>query len=85
MITKKVKVIQHIIVTIDDTKFDENLMKEFWEGFYYFLNFDDHIEHLAQLNARGIVDEFSFIEGYGQAKEMGIQFDNDGMEIEIED
>lgn len=86
MITKTVAVTQYVEVTIDETKFDEAFMEEFRDSFYKtFDTTDKHIEHLAQLHARGIVDNLDFIEGYGPAKDMGIKFDIDDTEIEIVD
>lgn len=71
--TKTVAVTQIIEVTIDESKFDKKFLDEFKTSFYNF-NLNDHIRHLAQLHARGLVDNKSFIEGYGPAKEMGIGF-----------
>jgi hypothetical protein len=59
---------------IDKSKFDEAFMKEFREGFYDFDTLDEHVAHLAQLYLRGINDDRDFIEGYGEAEEMGIKF-----------
>ena len=67
---KTVKVAQYVKVTIDESKFDETFMKEFQENFYNFTSIDDHIEHLAQLYARGLYDNGDFIEGYGNTKDM---------------
>lgn len=78
MATFTVDVTQRIEVNLDETKFDEAFMAEFRESFYSFDSIEEHAEHIAQLQARGIVDlegYFSsreFIEGYGLAKEMGI-------------
>ena len=83
--TKEVKVTQWIRVTVDETKFDGAFMREFRESFYPMHTLDEHIEHLAQLYARGIIDEFSnFIEGYGPPKDMGIEIANTGQSEEIE-
>lgn len=75
MTKKKVEVRQTIEVTVDETKFDESFMEDFRRTMYPFQTLDEHIEHLAQLSARGIIfNEDSFIEGYGVAKDMGIKF-----------
>lgn len=75
MATKKVAVGEVIEVTVDESKFDEAFMEDFRRTMYPFRTLDEHIEHLAQLSARGIVfNEDSFIEGYGVAKDMGIKF-----------
>jgi len=71
---KSVIVKQYVEVEIDETKFTEEFIETFREVFYNFHDIEDHIEHLAQLHCRGIADNYSFIEGYGEAKEMGIKF-----------
>ena len=75
---KKIVVItQRIEVTIDEAKFDEDFLQEFRESFYPFHDVNDHIRHLAQLYARGIASGFDncFLEGYGQQKDLGIEFE----------
>lgn len=74
MQTRTVRVEQIVEVSIDDTKFTPEFMAEFRRTMYPFDSVDRHIEHLAQLYARGAADEFSFIEGYGPASELGIKF-----------
>lgn len=73
---KIVTVTQEIMVEVDETTFTEEFMNEFKKDFYDFETIDDHIKHLAQLYARGLVDENSFIEGYGPAANMGIKFES---------
>lgn len=80
---RTVIVTQEIEVTIDETKFDENFMEEFRKTFFPFETVSDHIEHLAQLRARGIAGNNDFIEGYGETEEMGIRFDVIDTEVEI--
>lgn len=76
MITKQVEVVQLVEVTVDETKFTPEFMAEFRESFYDYSTVNDHIEHLAQLQARGLINmpeiNNRFIEGYGPANEMGI-------------
>lgn len=74
MITKKVQVTIIVEVTVDETKFDEKFMTEFRQQMYHFTSLDAHIEHLAQMHARGLYDNDDFIEGYGPAQEIGIKF-----------
>jgi hypothetical protein len=83
MATKAVEYRNTVEVTVDEAKFDETFMREFRAVMYPFHTLDQHIEHLGQLFARGIVDNFSFIEGYGPAKDMGISF-RDRREAEVE-
>lgn len=80
---KTVYVTSEVVVSIDREKFDEEFMKEFRDSFYPFHTIDQHIEHLAQLYARGLCDNHSFIEGYGPAADMGIRFDLNHIESEI--
>lgn len=70
-----VEVTQLVEVTIDVTKFTPAFMAEFRASFFPFHELNEHIEHLAQLHARGVFDlEFkkSFVEGYGFNDAMGI-------------
>jgi hypothetical protein len=72
---RKVAVEQIIEVTVDESKFTPEFMVEFQKTMYDFDTIEEHIEHLGQLAARGIYDEFTtFIEGYGPPKDMGISF-----------
>ena len=59
MLTKRVVVATEVSVTVDETKFTDEFMDEFRASFYRFFDIDDHIKHLAQLVARGIIDERS--------------------------
>lgn len=80
MLKKIVEVTQHIEVTVDETKFTPEFMREFRESFYPFTSLEDHLCHLGQLFARGLCGSYidpkfaPFIEGYGPAHEMGINF-----------
>lgn len=74
MTTKRLTVTQTVEVTVDETKFTTEFMNEFRKTMYDFRDLIDHIEHLAQLHARGLAGDFSFIEGYGPASDMGIKF-----------
>lgn len=74
MVTKTVLVEQVVKVTVDEAKFTPDFMQEFRASMYPFNDVDDHIEHLGQLYARGLCDEFTkFIEGYGPPADMGIE------------
>jgi hypothetical protein len=79
MITKEIAVTQWVQVTIDETKFTPEFLAEFDQYVFKFGTdseaIDRHFKHLAQLYTRGIYDDYSFIEGYGQAEDMGIKFD----------
>ena len=83
MLEREVNVEQVVKVTVDETKFTPEFMQEFRASQYNFTTLNDHLQHLAQLYARGLADEFSFIEGYGPAKEMGIKFEVAGTYIEM--
>lgn len=85
MKTFQVEVTQIVTVVVDETKFDEAFMEEFRASFYQFDTLEEHVEHLAQLEARGLIDVFGerFIEGYGPADEMGIKTSSEVDEIDI--
>jgi hypothetical protein len=70
-----VEVVQNVAVTVDKSKFTEEFMEEFRKSFSPFYEIDEHINHLAYLYARGVVDDNEFIEGYGEAADMGIKFE----------
>jgi len=57
-------------VEVDESKFDEAFLAEFRESFFPFFDVEDHVKHLAQLQAREMLDDFT--EGYGPIKDMGI-------------
>lgn len=75
------------VVEIDETKFDETFMQEFRDSFYQFDTLEEHIEHITQLQARGLIDLIdkpdTFIEGYGPAQDMGIAMSRIG-DVEID-
>ncbi len=70
-------VTQTVAVTLDESKFNDAFMAEFRESFYPFDTLEEHAEHIAQLQARGVIDvemaPGEFIEGYGPSEEMGIR------------
>lgn len=72
-----IAVTQTVEVELDDAKFDEAFMEEFRESFYPFFELSDHAKHIAQLQARGVIDlsgySGEFIEGYGPSEDMGIK------------
>lgn len=72
---KHVTVSQQVEVEIDETKFTPEFLAEFRSSFYQFDTVDEHVGHLAQLYARGLIADFGdpFIEGYGHQSEMGIR------------
>jgi hypothetical protein len=82
-----VLVTQEIEVTLDKTKFDEAFMEEFRQNFYSFDTIEEHAEHIAQLQARGVyeLDSYNpeFIEGYGPQSEMGIKARSLSTEMDI--
>lgn len=69
-------------VEIDDAMFTETFMEEFRESFYPFYDIERHIEHIAQLEARGLLEDFT--EGYGPIKDMGIKARTVDWETEVE-
>lgn len=81
---------REVEIEIDESKFDDAFMQEFRDMFYPFQTLDEHIEHLAQLVARGHAGKHSFdklgefIEGYGHVKEMGIVLNDLGETWQVE-
>jgi hypothetical protein len=69
---RQVIVTQIIEVEVDETKFTEAWMEEWRQSYYSFNTVERHIEHIAQLEARSLLNE-DFTEGYGPLSEMGIQ------------
>jgi hypothetical protein len=72
----RVLVTHEVEVELDESKFDEAFMREFRAGFYSFYSLEDHAEHIAQLQAREVIDiahTDEFIEGYGPSGEMGLK------------
>lgn len=79
-----VEVTQYVTIQVDEAKFTPEWMEEFRRQFYGFDTIEEHLEHLAQLFARGVVYEFSqFIEGYGPPAEMGIKFEANDLSAEV--
>lgn len=74
--TFRIAVTQLVEVTLDESKFDDEFMAEFRGSFYPFHELERHAEHIAQMQARGVIDvELTpeFIEGYGPSQDMGIK------------
>lgn len=83
--TKEIRVTQSVCVTVDVEAFTEAFLAEFRESLYPFQDVADHMDHLAQLYARGLVNEFTdFIEGYGNPADFGIKFEHKWTEVEAE-
>ena len=75
----------YVEVEIEESKFDETFMKDFRAMFFDFYTLEDHIKHLAQLYFKDGYTNSDFIEGYGQAENMGIKFKELDVEIELEE
>ncbi|MHC2481609.1 hypothetical protein [Rhizobium leguminosarum] len=69
-------------VEIDEAMFTETFMEEFRESFYRFNDVQRHVEHIAQLEARGLLQDFT--EGYGPIKDMGIKARTVDWDTEVE-
>jgi hypothetical protein len=83
MTTIRVRVIQVVHVTLDETKFTPEFMAEFRRHFFDLRTIEGHAEHLAQMYTRGICDQYSFIQGYGHPKDMGITFEDVSINTEV--
>lgn len=83
MAKKEVLVNTIVSVEVDEAKFTPEFMAEFRASMYQFSTLDEHIEHLAQLYARGVVDAFTtFIEGYGPPADFGIKLAIEAVDTE---
>jgi len=86
--TKTVAVTIEVEVMVDETKFTEEWMTEFRKTMYNFRTINDHMKHIAQLQAREIINlenhPKEFIEGYGHANEMGISAMIVGQDEEVQ-
>lgn len=83
MAFRDVVVQQTVRVHFDEKMFSEEFMTDFRRYMYDFHDIDSHVAHLAQLHARGIANNSSFIEGYGPAKDIGIKFEVVGQGEEV--
>jgi hypothetical protein len=81
---KRTVIVTHEIeVTVDETKFTPEWLAEWRESYYRFWTVEDHIRHIGQLAARGMLNE-TFTEGYGPLADMGIEARVVSLEVEIE-
>lgn len=72
-----VLVTQTVTVMLDTDTFTEEFLQKFRNDFYDFDRIEEHACHIAQLQARGVIDierpgSSEFIEGYGFAHRMGL-------------
>lgn len=81
--TKLVEVTITMEVTVDESKFTEAFFAEFRESFYRFHTLDEHLCHIGQMAARGVISGWQgeFVEGYGA--DMGIRTHETFVEAEI--
>lgn len=85
MTTKFFEVVQTVRIDYDESKFTPEFMKEFRGYLYSFHSVNDHLEHLAQLKARELIENSSDVEGYGVLSEFGVSLsalDLDIQEVE---
>ena len=68
---RTVEVTFTVEVETDDEKFTPEFLAEYRASHYPFVDIFDHVEHIAQLEARGMLD--SFTDGYGQLVDFGIR------------
>lgn len=69
---RTVLVFMEVEVTVDETAFTPEFMAEFEANFFPFDTIEDHICHIAQLEAREVLRR-DFTEGYGPLSKMGIE------------
>ncbi|MEW8253736.1 MAG: hypothetical protein AB2747_05240 [Candidatus Thiodiazotropha taylori] len=68
---KTTAITQFVEVEVDETKFTPEFMAEFSKVFYPFETIEEHMLHIGQLEARGML--LPVTEGYGDIKELGIK------------
>lgn len=68
-------------VETDDSIFTPEFLEDFRSYMYPFQNIEDHVKHLAQLEARGLLS--GFVEGYGSLKMCGVNAKTVSTEMEI--
>lgn len=71
-------------VEVDETKFTPQWMASFRDSFYGYRTVEEHIAHLATLEARDALS-WTFIEGYGPPKSMGIRAKVESVDAEVLD
>ena len=70
-----VRVVNEVLVELDETKFTPEFMEEFSRVIYKFDTVKEHAEHLGWLIATGRADVFdTVIEGYGDVDQFGLSF-----------
>lgn len=79
---KSILVTQLVEVEINESFFSEEFLKEFREVFYNFHTINDHMKHIAQLSARGLIGSGSVPEGYCEG--MIIGHSPEVIEVEME-
>ena len=75
-------VTQEIIIDIDESKFDDQFLKEFKECMYNFNTVEEHVEHIAQYFAR-FHDEDP--EGYLNLEEEMFKCSGEVLGVDIEE
>ena len=68
---RTVLVSMEVEVTVDEAEFTPEFMAEFQASFFDFDTVEEHICHIAQLEAREVLRR-DFTEGYGPLSKMGI-------------
>ena len=74
-------------VEVDETKFTDQFMEEYSISITKRTTIDEHMQNLAIMYARGLIDYYpfpdAFIEGYGKMSEMGIKLDLEFRDTEV--
>lgn len=66
----RVEVRQIVEVELDDSHLNDDFNKAFSECFWDVDCLEDHANHIAQMEARGLIGLDKFVEGYGDLREM---------------
>lgn len=87
---KRIIVTQEVEIEYDPSKFTKEFLDDFRKYFYDLEDVDEHLIHLAQMAARGLISDWDMdesVEGYGKLSTMGIEISilNNCQHEEIED
>lgn len=80
----EVTVTQTVLIEIDDEKINDDFNKVFSEFMFPASCCEDHAEHLAQMEARGLIGFDKFVEGYGDIRSLNCKATVEDTVAEVE-
>lgn len=81
----KVTVTQEVEVELDESHFTDEFNEVFSEVIFDVDCLEDHAEHLAKMEARGLIGFDGFVEGYGDIRKMGANLKIIQQDAEVEE